>query len=179
MARYGMLINTQNCIGCYTCRVSCQRQNGLIPTEDFIHYEFKESGKYPHVSTECIPVQCMHCEDAPCEKVCPTHATYTDENGVVKVDQDLCIGCKYCMAVCPYQARVINEETGTVDKCRLCASEFGEDEPNCSCVAACLTDARMVGDLDDPQSEISRAIVDYNAQPLMGDATNSKLFYVR
>lgn len=172
-----MLINTKNCIGCYACRVSCQRQNTLLPTEDFIHYEELESGTYPNVRTEVVPMQCMHCEDAPCVKACPTGASYVTDDGVVRVDQERCIGCKYCMAVCPYQARVVNEDTGTVDKCRLCAAEFG-DEPNCSCVSACLTGARMVGDLDDPTSEISKAIVALNAQPLTGDP-KAKIFYVR
>lgn len=58
MTRYGMLINTLDCIGCYTCRVSCQRQNGLVPTEAFIHFLDSESGTYPHVKTEVVPVQC-------------------------------------------------------------------------------------------------------------------------
>lgn len=178
MARYGMLINTRECVGCYACRVSCQRQNGLISTEAFIHFPDFENGVYPNVKTEVVPVQCMHCEDAPCAAACPTGATYVTEDGIVRVDQDRCIGCKYCMAVCPYQARVVNEQTGTVDKCRLCAAELG-DEANCSCVRACLVNARIVGDLDDPDSEISKAIVQYNAQPLVDGASAAKLYYVR
>lgn len=179
MARYGMLINTTDCIGCYTCRVSCQRQNSLISTEDFIRFINKESGAYPRVSREVIPVQCQHCEDAPCARACPTGATYVTDDGIVRVDQDKCIGCKYCMAVCPYNARVVNEDTGTVDKCRLCAAQLLEDgTPNCSCVSACLTGCRMVGDLDDPDSEISQAILKLNAQPLTGDP-NAKIYYVR
>ena len=178
MTRYGMLINTKDCIGCYTCRVACQRQNETISTEPFIHFADFETGTYPHVGTEVVPVQCMHCEDAPCAKVCPTKATYVTEDGVVRVDQSKCIGCKYCMAVCPYQARVVNEDTGTVDKCRLCASDFLDGTPNCSCVSACLTNCRMVGDLDDPNSEISRAIVELNALSLTGDP-KAKIYYVR
>ena len=65
MARYGMLINTKKCIGCYACRVACQRQNNLLPTEDFIRYEEHEVGTYPNVRVETVPLQCMHCEDAP------------------------------------------------------------------------------------------------------------------
>ena len=178
MTRYGMLINTKECIGCYACRVSCQRQNTLLSDEDFIHYKEIESGTYPHVNVENVPLQCMHCDDAPCVKACPTGASYITDDGVVRVDQERCIGCKYCMAVCPYDARVVNSQTGTVDKCRLCASEFGEDDANCSCVAACLTGARMVGDLDDPTSAIAQAIVAKNAQPLTGDP-KAKIFYVR
>ena len=170
MTRYGMLINTLDCIGCYTCRVSCQRQNGLVPTEAFIHFLDSESGMYPHVKTEMVPVQCMHCDNAPCAKACPTGATYVTDEGIVRVDQEKCIGCKYCMAVCPYQARVINEVTGTVDKCRLCAAELSaQGAPNCSCVSACLTGCRMVGDLDDPDSDIAQAVVSLNARTLTGD----------
>ena len=179
MTRYGMLINTLDCIGCYTCRVSCQRQNGLVPTEAFIHFLDSESGTYPHVKTEVIPVQCMHCDDAPCAKACPTGATYVTDEGIVRVDQEKCIGCKYCMAVCPYQARVINEVTGTVDKCRLCAAELSaQGAPNCSCVSACLTGCRMVGDLDNPDSDIAQAVVSLNARTLTGDP-RATIYYVR
>ena len=179
MTRYGMLINTLDCIGCYTCRVSCQRQNGLVPTEAFIHFLDSESGTYPHVKTEVVPVQCMHCDDAPCAKACPTGATYVTDEGIVRVDQEKCIGSKYCMAVCPYQARVINEVTGTVDKCRLCAAELSaQGAPNCSCVSACLTGCRMVGDLDNPDSDIAQAVVSLNARTLTGDP-RATIYYVR
>ena len=179
MTRYGMLINTLDCIGCYTCRVSCQRQNGLVPTEAFIHFLDSESGTYPHVKTGVVPVQCMHCDDAPCAKACPTGATYVTDEGIVRVDQEKCIGCKYCMAVCPYQARVINEVTGTVDKCRLCAAELSaQGAPNCSCVSACLTGCRMVGDLDNPDSDIAQAVVSLNARTLTGDP-RATIYYVR
>lgn len=180
MARYGMLINTKKCIGCYACRVSCQRQNDLLPTQDFIRYEEKETGIYPTVSVETIPMQCMHCEDAPCVSVCPTGAAFKGASGVVGVDHGRCIGCKYCMAACPYQVRVFSEESGTVDKCRFCtvsATESGTEM--CSCVEACLTGARIFGDLDDPNSEVSKAIVELHAQPIAGDLTQVKVFYVR
>ena len=101
MARYGMLINTKKCIGCYACRVACQRQNNLLPTEDFIRYEEHEVGTYPNVRVETVPLQCMHCEDAPCVAVCPTGAAYIGADGIVGVDHGRCIGCLYCMAACP------------------------------------------------------------------------------
>lgn len=179
MTRYGMLINTLECVGCYTCRVSCQRQNSLNHKEDFIKFTETETGTYPDVSTEVVPTQCMQCDDAPCAKACPTGATYIKDDGIVRVDQDKCIGCKYCMVVCPYNARVVNYETGTVDKCRMCAAELAaNDTPNCSCVSACLMDCRMVGDLDDPESDISKAIVKHHAKTLTGDK-NSNIYYVR
>ena len=179
MARYGMLINTKKCIGCYACRVACQRQNDLLPTQDFIRYEEKETGTYPNVSIETVPLQCMHCEDAPCVAVCPTGAAYKGADGVVAVDEGRCIGCKYCMAACPYQVRVVNEKTGTVDKCRFCTVSALSGAKMCSCVEACLTGARIFGDLDDPESELSKAIVELNAQPSAGDLTKAKVFYVR
>jgi|GEM_PF-674792 len=114
MARYGMLINTKKCIGCYACRVACQRQNNLLPTEDFIRYEEHEVGTYPNVRVETVPLQCMHCEDAPCVAVCPTGAAYIGADGIVGVDHGRCIGCLYCMAACPYQVRVRNGRGGQV-----------------------------------------------------------------
>lgn len=103
MARYGMLINTKKCIGCYACRTACQRQNGLDPADSFIRFEEREVGEYPSVSVEHVPLQCMHCEDAPCCSVCPTGAAHIGPDGIVEVDQGRCIGCLYCMAACPYQ----------------------------------------------------------------------------
>ena len=179
MARYGMLIDTTACVGCYACRVACQRQNTLLPNEAFIKFTEFERGIYAKVKVEMVPHQCMHCDNAPCVRACPTGASYMTAEGVVRVDQSKCIGCKYCMAVCPFDARVINEETGTVDKCRMCASDFLDGTPNCSCVSACLTGARMVGDLDDPTSDISKKIAEKNAQTLSGYGTSPKIYYVR
>ena len=180
MARYGMLINTKKCVGCYACRVACQMVNGLESDEAFIKFDEMEQGVYPNVYAEVVPVQCMHCEDAPCEAVCPTHATYTTDSGVVLVDEERCIGCKYCMAACPYQVRVHNEKTGTVDKCRFCTvSAETSGTKMCSCVDACLTGARIFGDLDDSDSEISKEIARTGAAPIAGDLTRAKIYYVR
>ena len=177
MTRYGMLINTKKCIGCYACRVACQNQNDLLPTEDFIRFEQKETGSYPATSIETVPLQCMHCEDAPCASVCPTGAAHIGVDGIVTVDHGRCIGCLYCMAACPYQVRVRNEKTGAVDKCRLCAATAEGGATNC--VTACTSGVRIVGDLDDPESEISREIARTGAQPIAGSLTKSKFYYVR
>ena len=178
MARYGMLINTKKCIGCYACRVACQRQNDLLSTQDFIRYEEHETGTYPNVAIETVPLQCMHCEDAPCAAVCPTHATYVTDSGVVLVDEEKCIGCKYCMAACPYQARIVKESTGVVEKCRFCWDNGAPGNPP-ACVGTCISGARVFGDLDDPKSEISQAIAKYHALPLADNLTATKIFYVR
>ena len=180
MTRYGMLIDTTNCIGCFACRTACQRQNGQDPEVDYIRYEERETGTLPFVHHETVPLQCMHCEDAPCAAVCPTGAAYIGTDGIVQVDHGRCIGCKYCMAACPYQVRVFNEETGTVDKCRFCTvSAETSGTQMCSCVEACLTGARLFGDLDDPESDIAQEIAATNAQPIAGDLTRAKIYYVR
>ena len=158
MARYGMLINTKKCIGCYACRTACQRQNGLDPTDSFIRFEEREVGEYPSVSVEHVPLQCMHCEDAPSASVCPTGAAHIGPDGIVEVDQGRCIGCLYCMAACPYQVRNRNEKTGAVD---------------------CPTGARVFGDLDDPDCELVKEIAATHAAPIAGDLTKSKVYYVR
>jgi Fe-S-cluster-containing dehydrogenase component len=179
MTRYGMLIDTTRCVGCYACRVACQRQNSLEPEQSFVRFEERERGSYPKVSVENVPLQCMHCQDAPCVSVCPTGASYKGSDGIVAVDPGRCIGCKYCMAACPYQVRSFDEKTGTVDKCRFCAVQTLSGTKTCTCVDACLTNARIFGDLDDPESELSRAIVERNALPIAGDLTQASVFYVR
>ncbi|WP_210363903.1 4Fe-4S dicluster domain-containing protein [Bacillus sp. REN3] len=178
MARYGMLIDTRKCVGCYACRVSCQMQNELPVEESFIKFYEKETGTFPNVRNEVIPVQCQHCEDAPCESVCPTKATYTTEEGIVLVDADKCIGCKYCMVACPYNARTQEHSTGVVEKCRFCAELVAEGKQP-ACVSTCISNARIFGDLDDPNSEVSKAIVRLNAKPLRPDLGKSKIYYVR
>jgi Fe-S-cluster-containing dehydrogenase component len=178
MARYGMVIDTRKCVGCYACRVSCQMQNELPVEESFIKFYEKETGIFPNVKNEIIPVQCQHCEDAPCVSVCPTKATYTTKEGIVLVDSEKCIGCKYCMVACHYGARTQNHETGVVEKCRFC-SELVAEGKQPACVTTCISNARIFGDLDDPNSEVSKAIVKLNAQPLRPDLGKAKIYYVR
>ena len=179
MARYGMLIDTRRCVGCFACRVACQMKNTLAPREGFIHFEHLETGTFPQVRSEVVPMQCMHCADAPCEVVCPTGATYINEAGVVLVDEGKCIGCKYCMAACPYSVRMVEEESGVVEKCRFCWSDEMDGPNSPSCVSTCIADARIFGDLDDPESDVSKAIAELGAQPIAGDLTQANIYYVR
>ena len=102
-------------------------------------------------------------------------------DGIVEVDHGRCIGCLYCMAACPYQVRVHNKVSGAVEKCKFCHAWVYEhpETPSNTCVTACVTGCRIFGDLDDPNSELSRAIVEKNALPIAGDLTKAKIFYVR
>lgn len=178
MARYGMFLDLHKCVGCYACRVACQMQNELPSTEAYIKFYEKEQGVFPNVTREVMPVQCQHCTDAPCVSVCPTGASYTRDDGIVLVDHERCIGCKYCAEACPYHARIEQEKTGTVEKCVFCYT-LVEQGGLPACTTTCIGDARIFGDLDDPQSEISQAIVREGARPVAGNLTKSNFYYVR
>ena len=178
MTRYGMLINTKKCVGCSACRIACQMKNHLDPEESFIKYHEIETGEYPNVYNEIVPTQCMHCEDAPLRcrvsDACHLHHRFRRGAG----GRGKCIGCKYCMAACPYGVRIQIEKTGVIEKCRFCWYE-GEPGNPPACVGTCISGARIFGDLDDPDSEINQAIAKYHAQPLADNLTVSKIYYVR
>ncbi|MEJ1392078.1 MAG: 4Fe-4S dicluster domain-containing protein, partial [Candidatus Sedimenticola sp. (ex Thyasira tokunagai)] len=120
---------------------------------------------------------CLHCEDPPCVPVCPTGASYKrEDNGVVLVDYDKCIGCKYCSWACPYGAREFDEFNRVMKKCTLCIDRvtdmtLPESERKPACVLACPTSARIFGDVHDPDSDASKAIREeggYQLQPEWG-----------
>ena len=176
--RFGMLIDLSLCIGCNACAVACKQENGVPLTKFNTWVESWDVGTGEQARRANQPKLCNHCADAPCVKVCPTGASYRTEDGVVLVDAEKCIGCKYCMAACPYQARIVQESTGVVEKCRFCW-ENGEPGNPPACVGTCISGARVFGDLDDPESDISKAIAQYHAQPLASNLTASKIYYVR
>lgn len=178
MAHYAMLIDPARCTGCAACRIACQMQWQLPPAVYFNRLEFREHGNYPEVRQEIVPVQCMHCDDPPCATVCPTKATYKRGDGIVLIDHKKCIGCKYCVVACPYDVRQMNDR-GIPEKCRFCAG-FIEQGGQPSCVSTCMNDVRVFGDLDDPNSEISRRMKEkqvYQLAPEKG--TKPRVFYVR
>ncbi len=179
MPRYGIAIDTTKCIGCHACRVACQNQNDLLFDQEFNRIEERERGVFPAFAKEFAPIQCNHCEAPPCQRVCPTRATYTTEEGIVLVEPKLCVGCKYCIEACPYKVRILDHHRGIVVKCRMCV-EIVRDGGTPACVTTCPTQVRIFGDLDDPSSEISRFVADNRAQPLRPDLnTHPKIFYKR
>ena len=199
MKRYGMVIDLKFCIGCNSCTMACKAAHGTQPGVFWNKVLEKESGKYPNVTRLFIPILCNHCQKPLCETVCPTGATHKNEDGLVLVDYDNCIGCKACITACPYEARTyidkerfyfpdtpipynVNElrgYEGIVQKCNFCVDRLERGE-NPACVEVCPTSCRIFGDLDDPESEISRLIKSrYGFQLLPEMATDPSVYYTR
>jgi len=111
MPRWGMVIDLLKCIGCYGCQMSCKAEHATPPGVTLARVEVSETGTYPNVTRVNLPLLCMQCNNPPCESVCPTKATQQRADGIVWVDEEKCIGCKYCMIACPYGARYFVEDT--------------------------------------------------------------------
>ncbi|MEP0823314.1 MAG: 4Fe-4S dicluster domain-containing protein [Ignavibacterium sp.] len=157
MARFGMAIDTTKCVGCMDCVVACKTENNVPEgfNRDWIVYDAR--GKFPTIHMEIRSERCNHCDNPPCVDCCPTGASHVQEFGqVVLVEKDLCIGCKACIAACPYDARFVHPE-GYVDKCTFCMHRV-EQGLDPACVAVCPTHCMTFGDLDDPNSAISRLL---------------------
>ena len=199
--RYGMVINLQRCIGCDACTVACKQQNGTGPGIFWRKVIKTEVGTYPAARYSFLPLLCNQCSDPACANVCPVGATEKQPNGVVTVDADKCIGCRYCMVACPYDARQFvtnttgeyfpdkglspyeklmypNHQAGTVEKCNFCESRL-EQGLQPACVITCPVTAMTFGDLDDPTSEVSILIAERGAKPLKPEAgTDPAVFYI-
>jgi len=187
MTQLALVIDLNVCVGCHACVTSCKSWNtsgwaGPMPDKNpydedpsgvfFNRVQTYEVGTYPNTETVHFPKSCLHCEDPPCVPVCPTGASYKrKDNGVVLVDYDKCIGCKYCSWACPYGAREFDENNKVMKKCTLCIDRITdltlpESERKPSCVLACPTSARIFGDVHDPDSEASVAIRELGGYPL-------------
>ena len=176
--RYGMVIDLRKCIGCHTCSVACKRENA-VPLGVWRSWVKQiEKGRYPHVRKSFLPLLCNNCENPICVTVCPVRASYQRKDGIVLVDPHRCIGCRYCMAVCPYDARYINPRVNIVEKCYWCFHRVDQGMKP-ACVEACPPGARIFGDLNDPDQEVGRLLATNPVQvikPEMG--TYPKVFYI-
>ncbi len=163
--RYGMLIDLRRCIGCQACTVSCSVENQM-PAGQFRttvrQYQVFEYEKN-QATNVVLPRLCNHCDNPPCIPVCPVQATFQRKDGIVVVDNKKCVGCAYCVQACPYEARFINSETGTADKCNFCAHRL-EAGLLPGCVESCVGGARIIGDLKDPNSQISRMLKEFEGE---------------
>ena len=148
IARWGMVIDVNRCVGCQTCTIACKHANDTPPGVQWRQVLDVERGSFPDVERLFMVVGCQHCAEPPCVPVCPTGASYKrPDNGVVLVDYDKCIGCKYCSWVCPYGALQFDPQKGVMGKCDLCA-DYIDQGKNPSCVDACPMRALDVGDYD-------------------------------
>ena len=177
--KLGLLIDLDICVGCHACAVNCKQWNSgghAAPLTDrdpyganplgvwFNRVHSFEAGEGAEGRTVHFPRSCLHCETPACVTVCPTGASYKRaEDGIVLVDEDLCIGCKLCSWACPYGAREYDYIDGIMKKCTLCVDRiYNEHLPPedrvPACVRACPTGARHFGDLGDEDSDVSRLV---------------------
>ena len=203
MARMGMVFDLKACIGCNACVVACKQENSVPDGVFFTRTLTYDYGTYPDNKRLYIPTICNQCEDAPCEKVCPSGATYTREDGIVMIDQAKCIGCSSCAVACPYDMRTmltdvmfkrglfgtgeitpfeqqgyVRYSPGAAAKCDFC-SERVDAGLQPACVSTCPTNARIFGDLDDPKSA-PRQVLEKRPgrQPMPEMKTRPKVWYV-
>jgi Fe-S-cluster-containing dehydrogenase component len=188
MTQLALVIDLNVCVGCHACVTSCKSWNtsgesgtlidenpyGKDPTGTFFNrVQTYEVGQFPATETVHFPKSCLHCEEPPCVPVCPTGASYKRESdGLVLVDYDKCIGCNYCSWACPYGARELDEGRKEMSKCTLCVDRIDNqqlppDERKPACVMACPTNARLFGDVHDPDSTVSVAIREQGGYQLM------------
>jgi len=187
--RWGMLIDVNKCeADCDVCVHACADENGWQGTHDRptsdAQWIRKVTVRDPSTDhTQTLPVMCQHCAEPPCVDVCPTGASFKRVDGIVLVDKHICIGCRYCMVACPYKARsFVHEDVqdqkphaprgkGTVESCNMCVHRVDEGGTP-ACVEACASKAggaMMFGDLNDPESDISKHIATYATRKIRAD----------
>ncbi|MBM2814799.1 MAG: 4Fe-4S ferredoxin iron-sulfur binding domain protein [Ignavibacteria bacterium] len=178
MARYGMAIDTKKCVGCMDCVVACKTENNVPEgyNRDWITNE--TAGKFPALRQEIRTERCNQCDNPPCVYCCPTGASHiSDTGGIVMIDKNKCIGCKACLAACPYNARFVHPE-GFASKCTFCEQRVIQGEKP-ACVEVCPTYCMNFGDLDDPLSIVSQLISKRPNHALLPPAgTKPQIFYL-
>lgn len=203
MARMGMVIDLQTCVGCHSCTIACKASNGTPPGIFFAQVHEREVGEFPNARREFLPILCNHCEDAPCVDVCPTGASYKRDDGIVAVKSDICIGCRSCETSCPYghrhyvtpglleQGYFAGQTTQyeevkykrwaehTMIKCDFCKDRIDEGL-NPACVDTCPPISRHFGDLSDPDSNVSRLLKERESYTLAPEAgTKPSVYYLK
>jgi Fe-S-cluster-containing dehydrogenase component len=199
--QYAMGVQIEKCIGCGKCVEACKIEND-VPMEPYYfrtwveRYIIYADGDvsvdspnggiegFPPVEidkeilrTFFVPKLCNHCENPPCVQVCPVGATFKSQDGVVLVDEDYCIGCRYCIQACPYGARFLDPRTHTAGKCTFCYHRITEGLLP-ACVEICPTQARIFGELDKMSTPLNRMMRQSNIQVLKAHMnTEPKVFY--
>lgn len=152
MTHYAIATDLNLCVGCLACSVACKAMNN-VPIGNYWNkvlrigpFKNEENRKLP-AGMYFLPVQCQHCKEPECVKVCPTEASHVLEDGTVQVDKSKCIGCQFCAMACPYNVRYLNKNEGVVEKCTLCEQKIAQGELP-TCISQCTARARYLGDVD-------------------------------
>lgn len=169
---YVMVFDQRKCVGCGECKIACNQVNHLPKGRSRCLIEQVSFRPQDNSCKPCGPegpcfcdrkfvrVSCQQCENSPCVTVCPTGACHHDPaTGIVTMDADKCVGCKYCIAACPYNARYINEETKVADNCDFCLhSRLQKGQTTPGCVEKCRYGALIFGDVNDPDSYVNKVL---------------------
>ncbi len=202
---WGMVIDIEKCIGCGNCVRACKAENDVprdprffrtwveryrVVPEDLDHPTvISPDGGYdgfpadagadadPTAKHYFVPKLCNHCTDSPCTQVCPVGATFISPDGVVLIDREYCLGCRYCVQACPYGCRFIDPRSETADKCTLCYHRITKGLTT-ACCETCPTGARQLGDLKNPKDPIHEFLRDHHVLVLKPQmATGAKVYY--
>ena len=172
--RYGIVIDLERCVGCHTCTIACMTENDLTQGSGIVVKTIggkdrdTPEGRHPDLHMHFLPILCMHCANAPCIEACPSDAIYQRPDGIVLIDEKACDGCFNCVSSCPHGVIVTDEKKESVWKCDMCVSRVDEGlEP--FCVLCCEGEAMFFGDLNDPESSISKMISVCGSQTLMNE----------
>jgi Fe-S-cluster-containing dehydrogenase component len=176
-ARWAKVIDQTRCIGCHACTTACKSENEVPLGVTRTYVKSVDVGAFPQARRAFQVTRCNQCADAPCVTACPTSAMFQRGDGIVDFDKRACIGCKACMAACPYDAIFINPDDHSAEKCNFCAHRIDVGlEP--ACVVVCPVEAILVGDLEDPTSKVAQTV---HREPVTvrrpEKDTRPKLFY--
>ena len=175
--QWAKVIDHTRCIGCHACTTACKSENEVPLSVTRTYVKHVDVGAFPLARRVFQVTRCNQCDDAPCVTACPTAAMYARSDGIVDFDKSICIGCKACIAACPYDAIFINPDDHAAEKCNFCAHRIDVGlEP--ACVVVCPTEAILVGDLRDPASRVAQIV---RREPVTvrraEKGTQPKLFY--
>jgi len=155
--QWAKVIDQTLCIGCHACSTACKSENLVPLSVNRTYVKYVDVGIFPDARRNIQVTRCNQCKEPPCTFACPTAAMYQREDGIVDFDKSICIGCKACIAACPYDAIFINPEDHSAEKCNFCAHRLDVGlEP--ACVVVCPTEAILIGDLEDGNSKVARIV---------------------
>ena len=178
MIQYGFYFDMQRCVGCRVCQIACKGKNGLALEATLLKVRTFETGVYPAPGIYHFPVMCSHCTNPPCLPVCPVKAIRKLANGIVDIDAETCIGCRACIASCPYMTIHFIEDEKIAKKCDFCR-DLIETGGNPACVDACMTRSLHWGEIGELAVRHPGAVKDIPILPSSALTNPSKLISTR